>query len=79
MRAKRLLPNMPASAPTEFRCAECGVVLADALELEEHREVHAQQKAEGEPTHAMHQCAFCSMKFRTPEELREHHRTAHRR
>lgn len=57
----------------------CGVVLANEMELTEHREVHAEQRAEGEPTVARHHCSFCSATFATPEELRDHHRTAHHR
>lgn len=68
---------MPANAPPEFRCQVCGVLLSNAIELEEHMEVHAEQRAEGEPTQSWHACAFCGKKFRTPEELRDHHRTAH--
>ncbi|HKV89800.1 MAG TPA: C2H2-type zinc finger protein [Thermoplasmata archaeon] len=68
---------MSEAAPTGIRCPECGVLLANDLEMSEHREVHAVQKAEGESTHPTHHCSFCSEVFRTPEALREHHRTAH--
>ena len=68
---------MAPNPPTEFRCPVCGVVLADLREFEEHREVHFEQQAEGESLHPMHVCPICSAKFRTPEELRDHNRTAH--
>jgi hypothetical protein len=68
---------MAASRPAEIRCQVCGVVLSNAIELEEHMEVHADQRAEGEPLQSWHTCAFCAAKFATPEELRNHHRTAH--
>jgi C2H2 type zinc finger protein len=68
---------MAASAPADVRCPICGVVLANAIELEEHMEVHAEQRAEGEPYQTWHTCAFCGQKFATPEELRKHHQTAH--
>jgi hypothetical protein len=68
---------MPASTPGEIRCQICGVVLSNQIELEEHMEVHAEQRAEGEPFQTWHSCAFCAQKFATPEELRKHHQTAH--
>jgi hypothetical protein len=68
---------MSAEASGVVRCEICGVSLTNAIELEEHMEVHDEQRAEGEPTHTWHSCAFCGMKFATPEELRNHHRTAH--
>jgi DNA-directed RNA polymerase subunit RPC12/RpoP len=68
---------MSAEATGEIRCQICGVVLSNAIELEEHMEVHAEQRAEGEPYQTWHVCAFCGQKFATPEELRNHHRTAH--
>ena len=69
---------MPPSPSTGFQCPVSGVVLSDQRELEEHREVHFEQQAEGESVHPLHACAMCSAKFRTPEELRDHIRTAHR-
>jgi hypothetical protein len=70
---------MPATPSATFTCAVCGIVLSSDRELAQHREVHSEQRAEGEPVVAMHHCSFCSMSFRTPEELRDHHRTAHNR
>ncbi|MCI4320933.1 MAG: hypothetical protein L3K18_03155 [Thermoplasmata archaeon] len=70
---------MAPSPSSEFQCPVCGVVLADARELEEHREVHFEQRAVGESVHPLHACAFCGAKFRTPEELRDHNRTAHQK
>jgi hypothetical protein len=70
---------MAATPPTAFQCPVCGVVLSNEMELGEHKEVHAEQRAEGESTLAIHKCAFCPSKFRTPEELRDHHRVAHNR
>ncbi|MCI4326691.1 MAG: hypothetical protein L3K16_03525 [Thermoplasmata archaeon] len=70
---------MAASPPTSVTCPVCGVVLSNEMELGEHKEVHAEQRAEGESTTAIHGCAFCPAKFRTPEELRDHHRVAHNR
>ncbi|MCI4325548.1 MAG: hypothetical protein L3K00_06685 [Thermoplasmata archaeon] len=61
----------------EINCQVCGVGLSNALELEEHMEVHAEQRAEGEPLQSWHACMFCGKKFAAPEELRNHHRTAH--
>jgi hypothetical protein len=68
---------MPATAPGNLQCKICGVALTNAIELEEHMEVHDEQRAEGEPTQSWHSCAFCGKKFAAPEELRNHHRTAH--
>lgn len=68
---------MPSPADELVRCDVCGAVLENAMALEEHQEVHAEQIAEGEPTVAAHACPMCSAKFRTPEELRDHNRTAH--
>jgi phage FluMu protein Com len=68
---------MSADPSTEVKCPVCGAVMANAIELEEHMEVHAEQRAEGEPYQTWHACAFCGKKFATPEELRDHHRTAH--
>lgn len=68
---------MAAAPGASFVCPVCGAVLSNAVEFAEHREVHSEQRAEGEPQVVMHHCSFCSMSFRTPEELREHHRTAH--
>jgi hypothetical protein len=65
----------PSSQP--YVCPVCGVVLSNEIELGEHKEVHMEQRAEGESTLATHGCSFCSAKFRTPEELRDHHRIAH--
>jgi hypothetical protein len=68
---------MPATPGGSLTCPVCGLVLANEVEFAEHREVHSEQRAEGEPVVAMHHCSFCSASFRTPEELREHHRVAH--
>ncbi|HKV90034.1 MAG TPA: C2H2-type zinc finger protein [Thermoplasmata archaeon] len=70
---------MPTSTDDGVRCGVCGAVLENELALEEHKEVHAEQLAEGEPMVSAHKCAFCSASFRTPEELRDHHATAHRK
>ena len=70
---------MTAPADEVVRCDVCGVVLENAMALEEHQEVHAEQRAEGEPVVSPHHCAFCSATFATPEELRDHHATAHRK
>jgi hypothetical protein len=53
------------------------VVLSNAMELEEHKEVHMEERAAGESLLPTHTCIFCGAKFRTPEELRDHNRTAH--
>jgi|HubBroStandDraft_3_1064219.scaffolds.fasta_scaffold1274641_1 hypothetical protein len=68
---------MPATPPTAFQCSVCGVVLSNEMELGEHKEVHIEQRAEGESTLATHGCSFCAAKFRSPEQLRDHHRSAH--
>jgi hypothetical protein len=68
---------MSAAESGGIHCQICGIALSNAMELEEHMEVHAEQRAEGEPLQSWHACAFCGKKFATPEELRNHHRTAH--
>jgi hypothetical protein len=70
---------MAAAAPRSLVCPVCGVVLSNEVEFEEHKEVHLEEKAEGEPLVSPHRCVFCGARFRTPEELRDHHRTAHNR
>jgi hypothetical protein len=63
-----------------IRCEICGSALADELELKEHLEGHVEKAAEGVdpvPPGPRHKCSFCPETFDTPEELREHHATAH--
>ena len=74
---RAVAPRMAETPVSGIRCTVCGVVLADEKELAEHREVHDVQRAEGEPTRPVHHCSFCSAVFPSPEQLRDHHRSAH--
>lgn len=70
-----------ATNPVEvYKCNVCGIELSDPAELETHLEGHAEKIAEGaSPLPQPPKCAFCGKTFDGPEELREHHATAHRR
>ncbi|HXQ93983.1 MAG TPA: C2H2-type zinc finger protein [Thermoplasmata archaeon] len=70
---------MAANPPAEFQCPVCGMVLSNEIEFSEHQDVHLEERAEGQSELPVHQCVLCSARFRTPEELRDHHRTAHNR
>jgi hypothetical protein len=71
---------MAASKVEEFQCDICGVALANASELEEHREGHAEKAAEGDADAATGRalkCAVCNRAFDQPEAVKAHHRSAH--
>ncbi|MCI4330877.1 MAG: hypothetical protein L3K19_03390 [Thermoplasmata archaeon] len=71
---------MDAKTATVFRCEVCDKELSDGPELQTHLEGHAEKIAEGEsPLPPRPKCAFCEATFDTPEELRDHHATAHRK
>jgi hypothetical protein len=65
-----------------IRCELCGATMANAVELQEHLDGHAERAAEGlpaTPAGPSHKCAFCSAAFDTPEQLKAHQGSAHQK
>ena len=75
-------PSPISRAQEQTRCELCGATVANAAELREHMDGHAEREAEGLPAvpeGPIHKCAFCEAAFNAPEQLKAHQATAHQK